>query len=159
MRQFDKPATQAPGQPDTSARSRSARLLPNVMLAVLLGCLLLLLVFWLSGGFSSFSLSNSSIPTIALGNEGPYTVGSLVRLEGQEFSHFALVALLRDGQPATDNNGQRLAVETGQNGAFSLTLTITPDWGTGDHIITALDTVSQRRASVAIHVENSSGSP
>jgi hypothetical protein len=158
MRQFDKPVTEALEQSPASARLRSARLLPNLALAALLGCLLLLLVFWLSGGFSAFSFSNSDAPTIALGNQGPYSVGSIIRLEGRGFSHFAIVALLRDGQPATDGNGQRLAVDTNQNGAFSLTLTITPNWGAGDHIISALDTMSQRRASITIHVENSGGS-
>lgn len=158
MRQFDKPAPQALEQSAASVYSRRARLLPNLVLAALLGCLLLLLVFWLSGGFSALSFSNSNAPTIALGNQGPYAVGSIIRLEGRGFSHFAIVALLRDGQPATDGSGQRLAVDTNQNGAFSLTLTITPDWGTGDHIISALDTMSQRRASITIHVENSSGS-
>jgi hypothetical protein len=158
MQQSDKPATQALEQSAASVRLRSARLLPNLMLAVLLGCLLLLLVFWLSGGFSAFSFSNSAAPTISLGNQGPYSVGSIIRLEGQGFSHFAIVVLLRDGQPATDSNGQRLAVDTDQNGAFSFPLTITPAWETGDHIISALDTMSQRRASVTIHVGNSSGS-
>lgn len=158
MGQFDKPATQALEQSSASVRSRRARLLPNLALAALLGCVLLLLVFWLSGGFPALSFSNSDAPTISLGNEGLYSVGSVVRLEGQGFSHFAIVALLRDGQPATDSSGQRLAVDTDQKGAFSLTLTITPDWGTGDHIITALDTVSQRRASVTLHVVNNSGS-
>lgn len=159
MRQFDKPATQAPEQPGVSSRLRRVRLLPNILLAALLGCFLLLLAFWLSGGFSSFSLSNSSIPTVSIGNAGPYSVGSSITLEGQGFSHFAIVALLRDGQPATDSNGQRLAVTTDQNGAFSLTLTVTSDWGTGDHIITALDTASQQRASVTIDMEKGAGSP
>lgn len=159
MGQFGKPATHTPEQSNTAARSRRALLLPNLMLAALLGCLLLLLAFWLSGGFSSISLSNSNMPMISLVNEGPYVVGSIIRLEGQGFSHFAIVALLRDGQPATDSNGQRLAVNTDQNGAFSLILTITPNWGAGDHIISALDTVSQRRASVTIHVQGSNGSP
>lgn len=155
MQQFDKPATQASEKPDLSARSRRTRLLPNLLLAALLGCVVLLLTFWLSGGFSTFSLSGSDIPTISLGNAGPYSVGSLIRLEGQRFSHFAIVALLRDGQPATDGKGQRLAVNTDQNGAFSITLVITPDWRAGDHIISALDTVSQQRASVTIHVGSS----
>ncbi len=159
MRQFDKPATQALELSAASARSRRAWLLPNVLLAALAGCIVLLLAFWLSGGFSAFTFSNSNAPTISLSNQGPYPVGSIIRLEGQGFSHFAIVVLLRDGQPATDSNGQRLAVDTDQNGAFSLTLTITRDWGTGDHIISALDTVSQRRASVTIRVENSSKSP
>lgn len=155
MQQFDKPATQASEKPGLSRRSRRARLLPNLLLAALLGCIVLLLMFWLSGGFSSFSLSGSDIPTISLGNAGPYSVGSLIRLDGQRFSHFAIIALLRDGQPATDGNGQRLAVNTDQNGTFSITLVITPDWGAGDHIISALDTVSQQRASVTIHVGSS----
>ena len=159
MRQFDKSATQALAQSATPARLRRATLLPNLALAALLGCLLLLLVFWLSGGFSAFSFTNIDAPTIALGNQGPYSIGSSIRLEGQRFSHFAIVALLHDGQPATDGNGQRLAADTDQNGTFSLPLTILPDWGAGDHIITALDTVSQSRASVTIHVVNTSGSP
>lgn len=152
MQQFDKPATQASEKPGLSSRSRRARLLPNLLLAALLGCIVLVLAFWLSGGFSSFSLSGSDIPTISLGNTGPYSVGSIIRLEGQRFSHFAIVALLRDGQPATDGNGQRLAVNADQNGAFTINLVITSDWGAGDHIISALDTVSQKRASVTIHV-------
>ena len=152
MQQFDKPATQASERLGLSARARKVKLLPNLLLAALLGCMVLALAFWLSGGFSSFSLSSSDIPTISLGNAGPYSVGSIIRLEGQRFSHFAIVALLRDGQPATDGNGQRLAVNADQNGAFSINLVITPDWGAGDHIISALDTVNQQRASVTIHV-------
>src|SRR5579871_6109406 len=99
MRQFDKPAIQALAQSAAPARLRRAALLPHLALAALLGCLLLLLACWLSGGFSAFTFSNSNAPTISLSNQGPYSVGSIIRLEGQGFSHFAIVVLLRDGQP------------------------------------------------------------
>ena len=139
--------------------TRRARLLPNVILAGLLGAILLVLALWLGGLRLGFLPATPNQPQLLLSAPGLYLLGSSVTLRGEQFAPFGLVALLRDGQPATDTQGLRLAVMSDKNGAFTVTLPITPDWHAGEHIIGAEDTTTHQRAAILIQVENTSGTP
>jgi hypothetical protein len=144
------------GIEEGSAAARRVKLFSNLALAALLSVILLTLSFWLGGFHLSFLPATADQPSLSI-SSGPYRVGSIVKLQGIHFSRYAIIALLRDGQPATDSNGMRLAVNSDGQGAFKTTLTITPDWSPGDHIIAAQDTTSGQRASIDISVDNTTG--
>ncbi len=149
-------------RPEPLTISKGRKLVPNLALAVLLCTLLLALTFWLSGFSFSFLQAPTNQPTLSLLSSSPSTIGSSIRIHGESFSRYAIVALLRDGQPAVDSNGLRLAVNADNTGAFTTTLLITPDWGIGNHTITAEDTTSHQRAALVVVVEGASdfrGSP
>lgn len=157
-----KQASSRTQRPQPLAISRSRKLLPNLALAALLGIILLLLTFWLSGFQLPFLQAPSNQPTLTLLSSGPYTVGSSIKLHGEKFSRYSIVALLRDGQPATDSNGLRLAVNADGQGTFTTTLLITSTWEIGNHILAAEDTASHQRATLVVVVESTSdlrGSP
>lgn len=145
-------------RPQRLAISRGRKLLPNLALAALLGILLLALIFWLGGFQFPFLQPPSNQPTLSLLSSGPYTVGSSIKLHGEKFSRYSIVALLRDGQPATDSNGLRLAVNADGQGTFTTTLPVTPQWGVGDHSIAAEDTTSHQQATLVVVVESTSDS-
>ncbi len=138
--------------------SRRARLLPNLILIALVGSVLLVLGLWL-GGFPAASPTPANQPTLRITSHGPYTIGNTITLQGQEFSHYAIIALLLDGQPAVDSNGQRLAINSDQTGSFSISLLIAPAWGPGDHVLSAEDTKSQQSATAALHIESGTSGP
>lgn len=142
------------GIEEGTAAARRVKLFSNLALVALLSIILLTLGFWLGGFYLPFLSATADPPSLSL-SSGPYQVGSVVRLQGVHFSRYTIIALLRDGQPATDSNGRRLAVDSDDQGAFTTTLTITPDWSPGDHIIAAQDTTSGQRAAINISVDNS----
>ncbi len=149
-------------RPEPLTISRGRKLVPNLALAVLLGILLLALTFWMTGFSFSFLQAPTNQPTLSLLSSSPSTIGSSIKIHGERFSRYAIVALLRDGQPAVDSNGWRLAVNADNTGAFTTTLLITPDWGIGNHTITGEDTTSHQRAVLVVLVESTSdfrGSP
>jgi hypothetical protein len=136
-----------------SALGRQRQFLPNLALAGVIGALVLVFALWLGGGHLGLFSDTSNQPALTIASPGPYTIGSSVTLRGDHFSKNSLVALLRDGQPATDAQGLRQAVETDAQGSFTTSLPITPDWQSGEHLISANDTASQQRASVSLRVE------
>ena len=158
LEQINGAVRQTPTQPGLATMPRRARLLPNLVLAGVLGSILLLLALWL-GGLRASPFSPANSPTLSLSSAGPYYIGSTVKLEGRGFSSYAIVALIRDGQPATDSDGQRLALNTDQRGNFTATLIVTPNWGPGDHVLGAQDTTSQQSATLIIHIESGQKSP
>jgi len=147
----------APGRPDALPLSRRAKILPNLVLAALVGIILLLLGLWL-WGFPPTSSNSLNQPSLHISNRGPFTIGSTIVLQGQHFSQYTIVALLLDGHPALDSNGQRLALTSDEHGSFSATLLISSAWGTGDHILSAIDTKSQQSAAVALQIVSSTTS-
>jgi|GEM_PF-2328106 len=138
--------------PQRQAPPRRIKLLTHLALAALLGMLLLTLSLWLGGFHLPFLPATPPQPSLTI-SSGPYRVGAVIKLQGANFSRYTIVALLLDGEPAIDTNGLRQAVNTDDQGAFTATLTITPDWGAGDHIIGAEDTTSRQQALVSITVE------
>lgn len=136
-----------------SAATRRVKLFSNLALVALLGIILLTLSFWLGGFHLPFLPATADQPSLSV-SSGPYRVGSSIRLQGVHFSRYTIIALLRDGQPATDSIGMRLAVNSDAQGTFTTTLTITSDWGPGDHIIAAQDTTSGQRAAIDISVDS-----
>ncbi len=144
------PAAQFPALP------RRIRLLTNLALVALLGVILLTLSLWLGGvrlpGFTSIP----NQPSLTLSN-GPYHIGSAITLRGEHFSRYAIIVLLLDGQPAVDSNGLRLAVDSDDQGMFVTTLTITPNWNLGRHILGAKDTASSQQALIMLMIEQPSG--
>lgn len=143
-------------RPKPPAASGSRKLLPNLALAALLGILLLTLLFWLGGFPFPFLQAPADLPTLSLLSSGPYTTGSSMRLHGEKFSRYSIVALLRDGQPAMDSNGLRLAVNADSQGTFTTILPITSAWGIGNHIIAAEDTTNHQSATLVVVVESTS---
>ncbi len=141
--------------PQRQAAPRRIKLLTNLTLAALLGVLLLTLSLWL-GGFHllPFLPATPPQPSLTISN-GPYKVGSVITLQGANFSRYIIVALLLDGEPAVDSKGLRQAVDSDDQGAFTAALTITPDWGAGDHIVGAEDTTTRQQVFVSIAVEDS----
>lgn len=141
--------------PATLGRRRP--LLPNLVLAGIIGALVLVFALWLGGGRLGLFSDSTIQPSLTITSPGPYIVGGSVTLRGDHFSKYSLIALLRDGQPATDAQGLRQAVESDDQGRFTATLPITSDWHSGEHLLSAEDTTSQQRASVSLVVEASSG--
>lgn len=135
-----------------AAATRRVKLLSNLALSALLGIILLTLSLWLGGFQLPFLPATADQPSLSI-SSGPYRLGSIVSLQGTHFSRYSIIALLRDGQPAIASNGMRLAVNSNAQGAFTTTLTITPDWGPGDHIIAARDTTSGQQATIDISVD------
>ncbi|HLV98109.1 MAG TPA: hypothetical protein VKT82_05475 [Ktedonobacterales bacterium] len=131
---------------------RGVKFASNLALIALLGVILLALGFWLSGLRLPFLPSIPDQPSLSL-SSGPYRVGSVMTIQGAHFSHFSIIVLLFDGEPATDGTGQRQAVNSDGQGAFTTTLTILPAWGPGDHILGAKDTRSGLEASLDISIE------
>ena len=132
--------------------SSGKRALPNLILAGMIGALLLVFAFWLSGGHLGLFPDSSTAPRLLLTSLGPYTVGTTLLLRGDHFSPNSLIVLVRDGQPATDAQGRRQALDTDAQGAFTWELGITADWQVGDHLLTAEDTFTQQRASVSVEI-------
>ena len=145
-----KPALQHPTTP------RRVKLLSNLALVALLGIILLTLSLWLGGIHLPFLTTVPDQPSLSL-SSGPYHVGSVITLQGAHFSHFAIIAVLLDGQPVVDSNGWRVAVDSDGQGAFRTTLTITSAWSLGDHILTAKDTNNSQRALIDLVIEKSTG--
>jgi hypothetical protein len=137
----------------SSAIGRRKHLLPNLALAGIIGALVLVFALWLGSGRLGLFPDPATQPTLTITSPGPYTIGGSVTLRGDHFSPNSLIALLRDGQPATDAQGQRQAVETDTAGRFTATLPITPNWRSGIHVLSATDTTSQQRASVSLQIE------
>ncbi len=137
--------------PATLGRRRP--LLPNLVLAGVIGALVLVFALWLGGGRLGLFPDSTIQPSLTITSPGPYTVGGSVTLRGDHFSKYSLIALLRDGQPATDAQGLRQAVESDDQGRFTISLPITSDWRSGAHILSAEDTTSQQRASISLQVE------
>jgi hypothetical protein len=152
------PSKFSAARPNPLPLSRRARLLPNLVLIALVGSVLLALGLWL-GGFPAASPTPANQPTLRITNHGPYSIGSTITLQGQEFSHYAIIALLLDGQPAVDSSGQRLAINSDQTGSFSISLLIPLAWRAGDHILSAEDTKSQQSATATLHIENGTNGP
>src|SRR6185437_14178520 len=135
----------APGRKVVTA-PRGVRLASNLALIALLGVILLALGFWLSGLRLPFLPTVPDQPSLSL-SSGPYRVGRVITIQGAHFSHFSIIVLLFDGEPATDSNGLRQAVNSDGQGAFTATLMILPSWSPGDHILGAKDTTSGLEAS------------
>ncbi len=133
------------------APAKRIELLPRLALAALLGALLLTLSLWLGGLHLPPISASATQPSLSI-SSGPYRVGSVITLQGKHFSPYAIIVLLVDGQPATDSSGLRLSVNSDAQGDFSATLTITPDWDSGDHIIGAKDTTSGQQVTLDISV-------
>ncbi|HEY7356134.1 MAG TPA: hypothetical protein VH590_06690 [Ktedonobacterales bacterium] len=135
-----------------SAVGRRRNLLPNLALAGVIGALVLVFALWLGGGRLGLFPDTSNQPMLTITSSGPYIVGGSVTLRGERFSPNSLIAILRDGEPAADAQGLRQAVETDPKGSFTITLPITADWQSGEHVLSARDTTSQQRASVSIQI-------
>ncbi len=135
-----------------TAVGRRRHLLPNLALAGVIGALILVFALWLSGGRLGLFPDTSNQPMLTITSPGPYIVGGSVTLRGARFSPNSLIAILLDSQPATDAQGLRQAVETDAKGSFTVTLPISADWRSGDHVLSARDTTSQQRASVSIQI-------
>lgn len=132
---------------------RRVKLLSNLALVALLGVILLTLSFWLGGSHLPFLSTLPDQPGLSL-SSGPYRVGGRITLQGTHFSRYSIIVLLLDGQPAVDSNGLRQAVDSDSQGAFTAILTITPAWGTGDHILGAKDTASGKQVLLSISIED-----
>jgi hypothetical protein len=132
---------------------RRVKVLSNLALAALLSAMLLTLSLWLGGIHVPLLSSLPDQPSLNI-SSGPYRVGSSITLQGAHFSRYTIIVLLLDGQPAVDSNGLRQAVDSDGQGAFTATLTITPAWSPGDHILDAKDTTSGLQAVLNISIED-----
>ncbi len=135
---------------------RGVKLASNLALIALLGVILLALSLWVGGFRLPFLPAIPDQPSLSL-SSGPYRVGGIITIQGAHFSRFSIIVLLLDGEPATDSNGLRQAVNSDSQGAFTATLAITPAWSPGDHILGAKDTTSGLEASLDISIEKPTG--
>jgi hypothetical protein len=135
---------------------RRVKLVSNLALVALLGVILLTLSLWLGGLRLPFLPTVPNRPSLSI-NSGPYRVGGTLTLQGTHFSPYSIIAVLLDGQPVVDSNGLRLAVDSDGQGSFTTTLTITPAWRPGDHILGAKDTTTGQEAQIDLSIEKATG--
>jgi hypothetical protein len=153
-----QPGFPTPGMPQPPTQQRSGG---GLRIAIIV--LVVLVVLGGGGGALAYFLTRPK-PTIDV--TSMYKVGSTpagststtLQVTGEKFSSNSTITFLLDGQPAPGNQ----TALSDSNGDVKATLTITADWGVGQHIITARDAnnyVTQQGFTVSIVAQGEANTP
>lgn len=134
---------QRTGVPAASGSTPPNKQKSGKALQIALGILVLVLL--LGGGLLAYLLIRSSAPLLQptlmltsdyhIGSTPAGAAGTMLHITGQQFAANSAITLLLDAQPAP---GAQIA-QSDASGAIRADLTISADWSTGDHILTARD--------------------
>ncbi len=85
-------------------------------------------------------------------------LGAMITLHGSNFSPGARIGLFRDGGIAMADTGGQSMLVAKADGTFSDTVIVNPNWGAGQHLIQAEDSMLHKTAAFTILVSGHSAS-